>query len=53
MIGINLYVLCCSGRCKVTPIPRVGTTDKMDRCHILLQAGIQEIVTSTRCLLLG
>ena len=34
MIGINFYVLCCLGRCEVTPPQIVGTMDRMDWCDI-------------------
>ena len=34
MVGINVNVLCCLGRCEVTPIQMVGTIDRMDRCDI-------------------
>ena len=34
MIGINYYVLCCLGRCEVTPLHMVGTIDRKDRCDI-------------------
>ena len=36
MIGINFNVLCCLGRCEVTPIQIVGTIDGniMDRWDI-------------------
>ena len=34
MIGINFYVLCCLGRCDVTPLDRVDTIDRADRCDV-------------------
>ena len=34
MIGISFYVLCCLGRCDVTPLCMVGTIDRMDRRDI-------------------
>ena len=34
MIGINYYVLCCLGRCGVTPLHMVGTIDREDRSNI-------------------
>ena len=34
MIGNNFYVLCCLGRCEVTPLQIVGTMDRMDWCDI-------------------
>ena len=34
MIGINFYVLCCLGRCELTPIHIVGTIDRMCRSDI-------------------
>ena len=34
MIGISFYVLCCLGRCEVTPLQIVGTMDRMDWCDI-------------------
>ena len=34
MIGINFNVLCCLGRCDVTPLNIVGTIDRMDRCDM-------------------
>ena len=34
MIGINLYVLGCLGRYKVTPLHIVDTFARMDRCDI-------------------
>ena len=34
MIGIIFNVLCCLGRCDVTPLCMVGTSDRMDRRDI-------------------
>ena len=34
MIGIYFYVLFSLGRCEVTPLHIIGTTDRMDRCDI-------------------
>ena len=37
----------------MTPIHLVGIIDRMDRSNLLWQAGIQEIVISTKSLLLS
>ena len=50
MIGNNFYVLCCLGRCEVTPLQIVGTMDRMDWCDIYY--GKLENVISTWSLLL-
>ena len=34
MIGTNVYVLCCLGKCDVIQLHIVGTIERMDRCDM-------------------